>query len=170
MGAGLRTSKWFFSRVIFASLSGCRSDFTHSPPYTLILELVQVEDTKDSLRPHSQWRSSPAHCLMISPDVCPECRIRQSQQRRDEKQARLHSSQCHISLRLASDYSHVYYLKGALKKKKKTPDHRGKSSGSLFLLSVDDVLITMHIKTWCLLVEFVKTNKAVFCPVAAPLK
>ena len=62
------------------------------PPYTLILELVQLRDTKDSLQPHSQWRSSPAHCLMISPDVCPACRMRQSQQRWDEKQAHLRSS------------------------------------------------------------------------------
>ena len=57
-----------------------------------------------------------------------------------------------------------------VKKKKKKTDHRGKSSGFLFLLSVDDVLITVHIKMWWLLVEFVKTNKAVFYPVAAPLK
>ena len=35
---------------------------------------------------------------------------------------------------------------------------------------MDDVLITVHIKMWWLLVEFVKTNKAVFYPVAAPLK
>lgn len=56
------------------------------------------------------------------------------------------------------------------KKKKKNPDYRGKSNGFLFLLSVDDVLVTVHIKMWCLLVEFVKTNKAVFYPVAAPLK
>ena len=48
--------------------------------------------------------------------------------------------------------------------------HLVKSNGFLFLLSVDDVLVTVHIKMWCLLVEFVKTNKAVFYPVAAPLK
>lgn len=70
LGAGLRTSNGS-SVVIFASLSGCRSDFTHSPPLHTYPRVSQVEDTKDSLRPHSQWRSSPAHCLMISPDVCP---------------------------------------------------------------------------------------------------
>lgn len=108
--------EWFLPRCLVAGATSPTAPLT-----TLILELVQVEDTKDSLRPHSQWTSSPARCLMISPDVCPACRIRQSQQRRDEKQAHLHSSQCHISLRLASDYSHVYYLKGALKKKKNWP-------------------------------------------------